>query len=218
MVFDVQGLPMTTRVASLREVDWRRVQPNFFVVFPTGVLEEAPAFHVLLTRVGSAGQSAALQRAVVQNFPNVSAIDLTLILQTLDSVFSKVSFVIRFMALFTVITGLLVLAGAILTGRYQRIRESILLRTLGASRAQILKIQAAEYACLGLLAALTGIVLALAASWALSAFVFKVRFVPSMLPLAMTAAIVSALTVLVGLFTCKGISNHPPLEILRSES
>ena len=77
-------------------------------------------------------------------FPNVSAMDLTLILQTLDSILSKISFAIRFMALFTVATGLVVLVGAILTGRYQRVRESILLRTLGASRKQVLRILLVE--------------------------------------------------------------------------
>ena len=75
--------------------------------------------------------------------------------------------------MFTVVTGLLVLAGALLTGRYQRIQESVLLRTLGASRQQIFRILLVEYLVLGLLAALTGTILAIGASWALAYFVFK---------------------------------------------
>src|SRR5205823_2955741 len=145
------------------------------LLFPPGALEDAPATYVLLTRVDSAGASARLQRELVQKFPNIAAIDLTLILQTLDAILGKISFGVRFMALFTVVTGLLVLAAAILSGRYQRMRESILLRTLGASRAQILQIQLVEYFCLGLLSAVTGILLALAASWALAMFVFHAR-------------------------------------------
>jgi putative ABC transport system permease protein len=217
LVFDVQGVPMRTRVASLREVDWRRVQPNFFVVFPRGVLEEAPAFHVLVTKVASAERSAVLQRLIVERFPNVSVIDLTLVLQTVDSVLSKIAFVIRFMALFTVLTGLFVLAATVLTGRYQRIRESVLLRTLGASRAQVRQILVVEYLSLGALAALTGILLAVAGSWALAAFVFEVRFAPSWLPIGLALAVVSGLTVLTGLLASRGVLTHPPLAVLREE-
>jgi len=217
VTFDVQGVPLKTRVASLREVDWRRVQPNFFVVFPRGALESAPAMHVLVTRVASSEESARLQREVVGKFPTVAAIDLTLVLQTLDSILTKISFVIRFMAMFTVLTGLLVLVGALVTGRYQRIQESILLRTLGASRGQIFRVLLVEYLALGLLAALTGVLLATAAAWALSAFVFKASFVLPLAPLFVALLAVPALTVVTGLLMSRGVLNHPPLAILRAE-
>ena len=80
------------------------MQANFFVVFPAGVLEAAPGFYILTTRINSAAESARLQKAVVKNFPNVSTIDLTIVLQTLDGLLTKVSFVLRFMAFFTVAT------------------------------------------------------------------------------------------------------------------
>ena len=158
--FDVQGVPLKTRIASLREVDWRRVQPNFFVVFPPGSLEGAHSSSALVTRSETAQKSGALQRAVVQKFPNVSVIDLRLILNTVETLMKKVSLVVQFMALFTAFTGILVLAGAVLTGRYQRVRESVLLRTLGASRRQIFSILIVEYLALGFGAALTGALLA----------------------------------------------------------
>jgi putative ABC transport system permease protein len=218
LVFDVQGIEIETVVASLRKVDWARLQPNFFVVFPLGVLEEAPAFHVLVTHVSSSEESARMQRAVVQQFPNVSAVDLTLVLQTVDALLEKISFVIRFMALFTAGTGLLVLAGSVMTGRYQRLQESILLRTLGASRRQIWQILLTEYGCLGALAAMTGLGLAIAASWALSMFVFKVGFGLTVVPLVATLAAVCGLTILTGLLSSRGIGSYPPLEILRKEA
>ncbi len=214
---DVQGIPLEGRVASLRKVEWQRVEPNFFLLFPRGVLEEAPATYVLLTRVETAERSARLQRAVVANFPNVSTIDVTLILQTLDTLLSKISLVVQFMASFTVATGLLVLVGAILTGRYQRMRESILLRTLGASGAQILHIQLVEYFCLGLLAALTGIILALAANWALAHFVFHVNSILFAGPPLIGLAVVAVLTVSMGLLMGREVSSRPPLELLRGE-
>ena len=89
LVFDVQGVSIKTRVASLRKVDWKRFQTNFFVVFPTGVLEKAPTFNVLVSRVPTPAASARLQNAVVAKFPNVSAIDLTSVIQTVDSILGK---------------------------------------------------------------------------------------------------------------------------------
>jgi putative ABC transport system permease protein len=217
IVFDLQGVAVTGRVASLREVNWRRVQPNFFVVFPRGVLESAPSMNVLVTRVESSAQSALLQRAVVQAFPNVSVIDLTLILQTLDAILGKVALAMRFMALFTVLTGVLVLAGALASGRFQRARESILLRTLGASRRQIHCILAVEYLSLGTLAAATGGLLSLAAVWALARFVFHIQFVPEAAPLLCALVATPALTAGLGLFMSRGILSQPPVVALRSE-
>ncbi len=217
IVFDVQGVPVAGRVASLREVNWRRMQPNFFVLFPPGVLESAPNMNVLVTRVASSAQSALLQRKVVQAFPNISVIDLTLILQTLDAILGKVAFVIQFMALFTVLTGILVLAGALVSGHYQRVQESVLLRTLGASRRQIHRILAVEYLSLGALAAATGILLALAAVWAMAAFVFHVHFAPRAAPLLCALVATPALTAGLGLLMSRGILSQPPLVTLRNE-
>jgi putative ABC transport system permease protein len=217
LVWDIQGVPLRTQIASLREVDWRQVQPNFFVLFPKGPLDEAPAFHVIVSRVESSAQSARLQGTVVQEYPNVSVIDITVVLRTLDQVLDKVGFVIRFMALFTVATGLLVLVAAVLSGRYQRIRESILLRVLGASRRQVLRVLLVEYATLGFLAASTGVVLAFGAAAALAFFVFEVPFSPSPGPPVLAIGLVTALTMITGLLASRGVTTHPPLEILRSE-
>jgi putative ABC transport system permease protein len=217
LLFDVQGAPIKARVASLREVDWKPFQTNFFVVFPTGVLEKAPTFDVLVSRVPTPAASAQLQSAVVAEFPNVSALDLTSVIQTVDSILAKVALVIRVMSLFTVGTGLIVLGSTIWSGRYQRLKESVLLRVLGASRWQIWKILCAEYLFLGLLSSATGIVLALVASWAMAVFTFKLAYTPSLLPVVIAALVVSSLTVAVGLLTTYGLGSTPPLAILREE-
>jgi len=217
IVFDVQGIPVKTRVASLRRVDWRRVQANFFVVFPKGSLEEAPGFIIITTRVSDSPESAAMQRAVVQRYPNVSAIDFTLVLRVVESVVEKIEFAIQFMAMFTVLTGLVLLVTAVLNSRFQRLRETILLRTLGASAGQLLRIQVVEFALLGVLATLTGIVLALAGQWLLTKFVFKIGFSVPVLHLVAALAINAALTVVIGLTTSRSVLKRPPLEVLRAE-
>ena len=219
IVFDVQGVPMKTYVGSLRQVEWRRMQPNFFVVFPEGVLEAAPKSHVMALRVASPVQSARIQQAVVRELPNVSAIDLGLILQTIDRVYAKASFVVEFLALFTVVTGVIVLAGAVLIGRHQRVRESVLLRTLGATKAQVNRIMLAEYLALGTLGAAVGALLAVGANWALASFVFGVKWTaPSAVVLLGGWAAVSVMTVTTGLLSNRGLCDHPPLEILRQET
>ncbi len=215
--FNVQGAPIPTIVGGTREVDWNRVQTNFLIVFPAGVLEQAPQFHVLMTRVPNNHTSATLQRGLVSRFPNVSAIDLGLILKTVDEILGQISFVIRFMALFSILTGLLVLASSVVISKYQRLRESVLLRTLGASRGQILRITALEYGLLGLLAALSGILLSVAGTWALARFVFEVPYRPDLVPLIVVASVVTLLTVVIGVFNSREVLVRPPLDVLRGE-
>jgi putative ABC transport system permease protein len=218
LTFDIQGVPVETRVGSIRKVDWSRFEPNFFVVFPVGVLEDAPALNILVTRTPDAAASADIQGAVVHQFPGVSAIDLSLLVATIRNIVDKAALGIRVLSIFTVGSGLLVVAAAILTGRYERVQEGVLLRTLGASRRQIFRILAVEYFCLGSLAALTGIVLAVAASWALAVFIFQTPWAPSILPIAASWAIASGLTVTIGLLASRGVCDQPPLAVLRAEA
>ncbi|TMA12819.1 MAG: FtsX-like permease family protein [Deltaproteobacteria bacterium] len=216
--FELQGVPLLTQVASIREVDWHRVQPNFFVVFPAGVLENAPQFYALVTRTDSSQLSARLQRAIVESFPSVSMIDLTLVLNTLDSILGRVSDAIRFLSLFTILTGLAVLASAVLSSRSQRLKESILMRTLGAPRSQIIKTIVAEYLFLGAISAMTGVFLAALASWGLTFyFVGAVASVP-LAPVLLILSLVTAVTVLAGVTGCWGIFQRPALEVLRAET
>ena len=217
ITFNVQGVMIPTVVGSFREVDWSRIRTNFLVVFPEGVINDAPQFEVILTKVPSEQVSAKFQREMVQQYPNVSIIDLGLVLRVLNSIMSKIGFVIRFMAGFSILTGLVVLISSVLISKYQRLQESVLLRTLGASRKQIFAITALEYFFLGALAALTGILLALAGSWVLAHYVFETSFHPDVFPVLMLAIIVCALTVVMGLVNSFGIMNRPPLEVLRQE-
>jgi putative ABC transport system permease protein len=122
------------------------------------------------------------------------------------------------MALFTVVTGLIVLAGTVLTGRHQRIRETVLLRTLGATRRQLALIQVVEYAALGTQAAIVGGLLAVAGNALLATYVFHVAVHASGWQVAAAAAIVSALAVATGFVAGRGVTDHPPLEILRQEN
>ncbi len=217
LVFNVQGVLMETEVASIREVDWGRIQLNFSVVFPMGVLENAPQFRVLTTHTPNEGSSANLQKELVRKFPTVSILDLRQLLAVVDDILGKISWVINFMAFFSILTGIIVLIGSVRTSKYQRIRESVLLRTLGAKSKQILKITALEYGYLGILGSAIGVLLSLIASQLLALFIFETAFVPSWIPFLIVLPGITALVLAIGLLNSRSVLRSPPLEVLRKE-
>ncbi len=218
VTFNVQGVLMDTQVASIREVDWSQPQPNFSIVFPAGVLEQAPQFNVVTTSAASEQASAQLQRKLVAQFPNVTVIDLRQVFTLVEDILDKVAWIINFMAFFSILTGIIVLIGSVRTSKYQRIKESVLLRTIGAKNKQILKISALEYVFLGLLGSGVGILLALVSTYGLAIFVFKEVFAPSLIPFAVFIPGISLLVLLIGLSNIRGVLGSSPLEVLRKES
>jgi len=218
LVFNVQGILMPVVVSSIRKVNWNKIQTNFQVVFPAGVLEDAPQFHVLLTRVASPKASAHFQQLIVQRFPNVSIIDLGQVLSVVDDLLTRIGYVIKFMSAFSIITGLIVLIASVRISKYQRIQESVLLRSLGASGKQIFAITAFEYLFLGILSALTGILIAMAATWFLAKYSFEVSYHINYFLAVAIFLIISLLTVMIGLLNSRSALTHSPLEILRSNA
>ena len=217
VVWDVQGIRIPTRVASLREVDWARFEPNFFVVFEPGSLEGAPHTLVTLTRIERPGERGAFQRRLAERLPNVTTLDLSVVQEALERLVDRVVLAIRFMAGFTLVTGTLVLVGALATSRFQRIREGALLRTLGASRGQLFRIVLAEYLALGAMAATVAAGLSIVAAWALARWVFEGRFSLQPVPLGALVLGVVGLTVAVGLLNSREVIRRTPLEVLRGE-
>ncbi|RPD98016.1 FtsX-like permease family protein [Aureibaculum marinum] len=217
IVFNVQGVLMETTVGSLRKVDWAKMQMNFTVVFPKGVLENAPQFHVLATHVPDNESAALLQRNLVKAFPTISVIDLRQMYTVVESILDKISWVINFMAFFSILTGIIVLIGSVRTSKYQRIKESVLLRTMGAKSNQILKITALEYLYLGLLGSFIGILLSFIGSQILATVLFKEPFVPSAIPFLVFLPGITALVLLIGLSNIRSVLSSPPLEVLRKE-
>jgi putative ABC transport system permease protein len=217
IVWDVQGITLPSRVTSIREVDWARFEPNFFVVFAPGALEKAPQTLVMLTRIGSPAERGRFQRRLAERFSNVSTLDLSQLQEALERLVDRVALAIRFMALFSLGVGALVLVGALATSRFQRIREGALLRTLGATQSQVFRVVLAEYLSLGLLASAVALVLAAAAGWALARFLFEGRFSLPLLPMTGLTLSIVALTVVVGLANSRDVVRRAPLEVLRGE-
>ncbi|MBZ9786693.1 ABC transporter permease [Psychroflexus sp. CAK57W] len=217
LVFNVQGVLLEAVVGSVRTVDWSRMQLNFSLVFPKGVLEKAPQFHVLTTKLPGKEKSAELQQELVKKFPNVSIIDLQQVLNVIEMLLGRISWIINFMAFFSILTGIIVLLGAIRTSKYQRIRESVLLRTLGAKSKQILNITSLEYIYLGVLGGLSGVMLSLISSQLLAWLVFESPFTPSLIPFLIIFPGIVLLVLVIGLSNSLSVIRKPPLEVLRKE-
>jgi len=217
VVFNIQGVLMKTTIGSIRKVNWGNMQLNFSIVFPAGVLENAPQFNVMTTYVSDNVSSAALQRDLVQNFPNITILDLRQIYTIVEDILDKVSWIINFMAFFSILTGIIVLIGSVRNSKYQRIKESVLLRTLGAKSKQILQITALEYVYLGMLGSLIGILLSLISSQLLAALLFKEPFIPSAIPFLVFLPGITILVVIIGLTNIRAVLKSPPLEVLRKE-
>lgn len=217
MSFNVQGASIEARVASVRGIEWQRVQTNFLILFPRGVLEKAPSTHAIMTRTEERHIEGNTRYRLTQRFPNISVLDLERILESLDKVMDKISFAIRFMGSFSIATGVLILIGSLVLTKYQRLRESVLLRTLGAVRKDILWIHAIEYAALGSIAAASGILLGLFASWVAALFWFEVPMVLPVVPLLITWAATLLLTMTLGLLNTRSALYYPPFMVLRRE-
>ncbi|HWD90088.1 MAG TPA: FtsX-like permease family protein [Mucilaginibacter sp.] len=217
IIFNVQGIPVNAYIANTREVNWNRMQTNFIFVFPKGVLEDAPQFYAFATHVPSKQVSARYQQHVVRAFPNVSMIDLGFVLSVLEDLMDKVGSIIRFMAMFSIVTAVVVLIASVRISKYQRIQESVLLRTMGASRRQIFSITTIEYFFLGSLSAFTGILIAFAGSWLLAKYNFQVPFSANPVPPLLLFLTIAVLTVVIGLLNSRGTLNKPPLEVLRRD-
>jgi putative ABC transport system permease protein len=218
LVFDIQGVPVKAFISGIRKVDWPKDPPNFIFVFPQGVLEEAPQIWVAATRVEDIQKANRFQQELVMGYSNVSLIDLRLILNTVNQLFDKISVVIRFLALFSIITGLIVLAGAVLNSKFARMKENILLRTIGARSRQILNITLIEYSYVGIISAITGLLLSLGGGYLLTRFYFEIQFSVNWVETAYISAGVVFLTIFIGWFNSREVINTPPLQVLRKEN
>jgi putative ABC transport system permease protein len=215
VTWNVQGVRVPTVVASLREVNFARFEPNFFVVFEPKAIEDAPKQFAIVARVDGDSAVARLQGQVVARYPNVSSIDISLITRTITSILEKASSAIRFMAVFALAMGIPVLITAVAATRRERLREGVLLKALGATRRQIGRIMVAEYAVLGLLGAAAGMALAMPAAWALARWVFEVPFVVAWVPAAGITLLLLAITIAIGWLTGREVFAEPPMGVLK---
>lgn len=215
VVWDVQGIPVPSVVASLREVDWGSFRPNFFVVFEPGSLDGAPATWMVLAPLADAEARARLQGQVAAELPNVTFLDLSTILDTLENLTSRIAAVLQALSAVLIAVGGTVLVASLLATRYERRREAALLRVLGSPAALLRRRSLAEFMVLGGIAGLVGIGLAVVSGIALLHWSFDG---PNTMPwgtLTLLAAAVPLLAAVVGRAVVGDSVRVSPLELLR---
>jgi putative ABC transport system permease protein len=216
VTFDVQGLAVEAEVTSIRRVDWQSLTTNFFVVLSPGALDGAPATWVATARVPAAAEPA-LRNAVVAAFPNVTAVPLREVLERVAVVLGQIGVAVRLVALFTLGTGLVVMAGALAATRSQRLYESVVLRTLGATRGIVARSFAVEYGMLGAAAGVGGVVLAVVLAWTVVHWVIDAPWTFDPTPLVLGLAGTIGLALAVGFLTTFRLLGQKPLPVLRRE-
>jgi len=215
ITWDVQGVRVSTQLTSVRDVNWGRFEPNFFAVLQEKALKDAPKSFATVAAVANDSTIARLQRGTVARYPNISSMDLSLVRRTVEQIIKKVSVAVRFLALFSLAMGVPVLFSAVAATRRDRLREGVLLKTLGATSRQIARILLSEYALLGALGAFTGMVLSFAGAWGLVHFIFGGTFAPAWGAAVMIAAGMMALAIAIGLLTGRDVFRETPMAALR---
>jgi putative ABC transport system permease protein len=213
VTYDVAGEPVTATITSLREVRWDSFQPNFFMVFSPGVLDDVTGTLITSVHVNP-GQRPALVD-LVRQFPEVTIIDIDALLSQVRDVMDKAALAVQYVFLFTLAAGLMVLLAAVQATRDERRYESAMLRTLGASRRVVFQGVAAEFTALGLLSGLLAAAGATVAGYFLAREVFNLEYSPD--PWVWVYGIVGGalLVGVAGVLAARSVVTQPPAATLR---
>lgn len=217
LTLDIQGLPLDAIVTSFRTIRWQAMRPNAMVVLSPGPIEEAPGMFVASFRVDDAQTRAALAADLIARHPNLSVIDLTEIAAQVRDILGRISLVVSGLALVILVTGAVILGGAVASTRATRVRETALLKVLGARRRDIGRILVTEYLALAVLSVGAGGLLGQIATRVAMPIFFESEASFPVVPLAILAIGVVALNVGAALLIGRGVVRTPALTVLRDE-
>ncbi len=216
LTFNVAGAPVSARVSNIRKVDWDSFKVNFYVIATPGLLESMPTSFITSFYLDATQEK--ILNDLVRAFPNLSVIDVAAIMTRFRAMTDQVSKAVQFVFLFTVLAGLIVLYAAISTTLDERIFESAIMRTVGASRRHLITAQLAEFSALGFASGLLGGLGASALAYALGRHVLHVPFTfnPSVIVLGIVAGTVGVS--IAGMLGMRGTLDRPPLDVIRALS
>ena len=211
--FDMGGVNHESRITSLRKVDWASMRANFFVLFPQAEMPDLPTTWLAAFRTPEG--NAGFERAMLQQFPNVTSVDMRSSLAQVQRVLDQVTRAVEYLFAFTLAAGVLVLVAAVGAGRQARERDYAIMRALGAGRALLAQMQRAELLGLGWLAGAMASAVALALGWALTRYVLEFAWTPSAwVPLA--GGLAGALLAwAAGSLSLAGVLRQPVVQTLR---
>ncbi len=164
MSFNIMGRIVSAEIVSIRRIDWTTMGMNFSIIFAPGTLERAPHSHMAAIKVPPE-QESAVEKAMAEHFPDVTSVRLREVLKTVNRLVGDIGMAIRGAASAALFAGVLVLAGAVAAGYHDRVRDSVILKVLGATRRQVAMIYIMEYALMGFVTALAAMGLGTLAAW-----------------------------------------------------
>ncbi len=215
LTFDIAGTPVSARITSLRKVDWDSFRPNFFTLFPPGALDGMPTSYIGAVRLPEGASSGAWVSALLQQYPNVLAIDVGEVIRQVQSIMDQVSRAVEFVFLFTLLGGLLVLQAAIASTQDERRFDAAILRTIGASARQLSAAQVAEFVVLGALAGVLAAAGATATGWVLADRVFQIPYSGTGWVWLWGVAGGALVVTLAGWIGTRNTARQPPLAVIR---
>ncbi len=214
LTYDIAGSKITLTVSSIRKVEWDSMRANFFAVTPPETLAKFQASYMTAFYLPK-NQDNALN-LLLQKFPNFTVIDVASLMNQVRDIMQKMSLAIGFVFSFCIIAGLVVLYAALVATREARIRESAMLRVLGASKAQAALAMLTEFACIGAVAATVAVIVASSLAYYLSRFVLDIPYAFNV-SLALTALLAALVLVpLAAWWVIRGYLNVPPKQLLNS--
>lgn len=214
LTYDIAGSKITLTVSSIRKVEWDSMRANFFAVTPPETLAKFQASYMTAFYLPK-NQDNALN-LLLQKFPNFTVIDVASLMNQVRDIMQKMSLAIGFVFTFCIVAGLVVLYAALVATREARIRESAMLRVLGASRRQAALAMLTEFACIGAVAATVAIIVASSLAYYLSRFVLDIPYTFNV-SLALTALLAALVLVpLAAWWVIRTYLNVPPKQLLNS--
>lgn len=217
VTFRIQGVPLEAKVTSIRTRSEESVQPFFSFVFPSAVLQDAPQTIFTALRQDEAA-IPALQNRMVGQFPNVSVIDVTAAIDTFADLAHRVTRIIRFFTVFSILAGLLIVVSAVFATRFARIQEAAYYKVLGAKSRFVLRVFTAENLLLGFVSALLGLGMAQLGSWLINTRLFELDFRPFWGASVLMVVVTMLLVTLVGMAASVSILRSKPIMFLRGQT
>ena len=175
LTINILGREIETKITSLRHINWRTMRFDFAIIFAPGILEGAPHSYIAAVR-SPERQEANIEKAISKNFKNVSIIRVREALEAATNILNGVGNAVRGISVVTIVSGILVLAGAIAAGRRRRIYDALVLKVLGATRYKVLHTFLIEYSILGIATGFTAAVIGTVTAWSIIKFVMEMEW------------------------------------------
>jgi putative ABC transport system permease protein len=212
LTFEIGGIQVTSKITSLRKVDWGSMRANFFVMYPLSQMPEIPATYMSAFK---APEIKGFDNALVRQFPNVTNVDMSLTIAQVQRVLDQVIRAVEFLFGFTLLAGLVVLFAAVTATREERTREFAILRAVGARSQLLRQVQRAELAGVGMLAGVLASMVAVVVGWALAKYVFEFAWTAAAWVIPASGLLGSLLALAAGWWGLREVLNTPVMTTLR---